>query len=179
MPKRIPDLKNQILKEAEQLLLSEGYAALSMRALAQRCNIAAGTVYNYFAGKDELIACIMLQDWQCCLRDMAQSAAAAASVSGGFTALCQRLAVFSGKYRRVWAQYGGGRACGYLEKYHGKLRTQLAGALEAVLDRCGHTELSALSGVLAETMLACALNGDLGAEKFGLLASKLTPSEHK
>ena len=177
MPKRIPDLKNQLLKEAEQLLLSEGYAALSMRALAERCHIATGTVYNYFASKDELIACIMLQDWQCCLRDMAQSAATAASVPDGFAALCQRLAVFSGKYRRVWAQYGGS-AGGYMEKYHGKLRAQLAGALEAVLTRCGRTELAALSGVLAETMLACALNDDLGAEKFGLLASKLTPSEH-
>ena len=42
MPKRIENLKETILQHARQILLEEGYGALTMRAVAARCGIAVG-----------------------------------------------------------------------------------------------------------------------------------------
>ncbi len=176
MPKRIPDLKNRILENAKAMLLTQGYGVLSMRALAQRCEIACGTLYNYYSGKDALVADIILMDWQKCLARMAAFAQEAASLAEGLSGLCRVLTEFTRQYQDVWAQHGGGgRTVGYAAKYHRVLREQLAAPICEVAARAGAPKLLPIAGVLAETMLACALNDDLGADQFDLLASALTP----
>lgn len=52
-------IKQQILAEALFLISKEGYDNFSMRKLAQRLNIAAKTIYNYFASKDEIYLCVL------------------------------------------------------------------------------------------------------------------------
>ena len=155
MPKRIPDLDSRILSLSRQTLLEQGYNALSMRTLAAQCGVAVGTLYNYYPSKDALVARLILDDWQQMILGQ----------------LCRILEGFTGRYRSVWAQYGGGRAVGYTAKYHITLRQQLAQPLERVLEVNCRTDLLPLSGVLAETMLSCALNPDLGSHQFALLAS--------
>ena len=84
---------------------------------------------------------------------------------------------FADRIRHTKEQYpylvleDGGRAVGYTAKYHITLRQQLARPLETVLEANGRRDLLPLSGVLAETMLSCALNPDLGSHQFALLAS--------
>ena len=46
-----------------QILLEEGYGALTMRAVAARCGIAVGTVYNYFPAKDMMVGNVILAGW--------------------------------------------------------------------------------------------------------------------
>lgn len=178
MPKQIPELKTRILREARTILLTEGYRALSMRALAQRCDVAPGTLYNYYSSKDALVAGIMLEDWQKCMAQMDAFAAQPHSLEQGLRGLCALLETFTACYQGVWAQYGGSsRAAGYAARYHHTLREQLAAPLGRVLRGAGQAKLEPLSSVLAETMLACAINDDLGAEEFGLLARSWAPEE--
>jgi AcrR family transcriptional regulator len=53
---RINAQRAAIVAAAAALLAEEGYAGCSMAAVAARAGVAAGTVYNHFSGKSELIA---------------------------------------------------------------------------------------------------------------------------
>jgi AcrR family transcriptional regulator len=53
---RIDAQRAAIVAAAAALLAEEGYAGCSMAAVATRAGVAAGTVYNHFAGKSDLIA---------------------------------------------------------------------------------------------------------------------------
>lgn len=53
---RIDAQRAAVVAAAAALLAEEGYAGCSMAAVATRAGVAAGTVYNHFAGKSELIA---------------------------------------------------------------------------------------------------------------------------
>ena len=44
-----------VIEEAAfQLFLEQGYSATSMRQIAERADVALGSIYNHFAGKDEI-----------------------------------------------------------------------------------------------------------------------------
>ncbi len=61
--------KEQILEQAMQIALQEGINAVSIRKLASSCNIAIGSVYNYYADKEELIHEVSQQFWHTILLD--------------------------------------------------------------------------------------------------------------
>jgi AcrR family transcriptional regulator len=48
------ELRAQILKAARKIVTDEGFAALTMRRLASDIEYATGTIYLYFASRDEL-----------------------------------------------------------------------------------------------------------------------------
>jgi AcrR family transcriptional regulator len=51
--------REAIVKGAEEVFLEEGFQAASMNAIAVRAGVAKGTLYNYFASKEELfLACV-------------------------------------------------------------------------------------------------------------------------
>ena len=70
MPKIIDNLKDHIQKEAMRQILTDGYSKTTIRSVARGCNIAGGTMYNYFSSKDELITSFMLEDWRSCVNKM-------------------------------------------------------------------------------------------------------------
>ncbi len=49
------DLKKEILTAAKQLLNEKGYEAISLRAIADKIDYSAGTIYLYFKDKNEII----------------------------------------------------------------------------------------------------------------------------
>ena len=64
MPKKIENLQGTILKAGKEILDSGGFDAFNIRAVSKECNIAVGTIYNYYPSKENLVANIMLEDWQ-------------------------------------------------------------------------------------------------------------------
>lgn len=58
------------LEAAKKRLLSDGYGSFSVRKIAGDCEIAVGTLYNYFQNKDMLIAYVMMEDWETALHRM-------------------------------------------------------------------------------------------------------------
>lgn len=46
--------KERVLVEAARLFAERGYNATDMAELAERCSVAKGSLYNYFASKEEL-----------------------------------------------------------------------------------------------------------------------------
>jgi AcrR family transcriptional regulator len=51
--------RRDILASAERALEEAGYAALTMRAVAAGAGVSAGTVYQYFGGKEDLFAALL------------------------------------------------------------------------------------------------------------------------
>jgi len=60
----IENPKQLILSNAKKILYNQGYHKLSMRALSKACDIALGTIYNYYPTKKDLIVEMMTEYWQ-------------------------------------------------------------------------------------------------------------------
>lgn len=157
MPKIIAALRSTILARAGEILLARGYDRLTMRAVAEACGVAAGTLYNYFPSKDMLVATVILEDWQKALEQMSR-------ISGD-TALLRLEGIFSSlvgfyqRYHKLWQDYSdAGHTSPINGKYHAllveQLGTQVARALEGT-PMC--TPL--LPSFLAETFLSAAPGG--------------------
>jgi len=52
--KEVESVKQEILSQALQLIVTEGYDKLSMRKIAGQMGITAATIYNYFKSKEEI-----------------------------------------------------------------------------------------------------------------------------
>ena len=173
MPKIIENLRERIIAAARAVLADNGYGALSMRALARACDVAPGTIYNYFRNKDEIVATLALADWRDTLDRMNATAKGASDLEQGLSSLCDELNTFTAAYRPTWEQYESGRAASYLTRYHRTLREQVAGPVRTVVERAGRNELAPIADVLAEALLACSVNADLGTPAIRNLASAL------
>lgn len=64
MSRVIDNPKELILDQAKKLLHDEGYSKISIRRIAKECDIAVGTIYNYFPTKKELIVEMMTEFWK-------------------------------------------------------------------------------------------------------------------
>ena len=56
--------REALLRAAEELAFSEGVGKVSIRAVAARCGVAVGSIYNYFPTKADLIAAVIEDFWR-------------------------------------------------------------------------------------------------------------------
>lgn len=61
--------QSEVLEAARVMLQEVGYDSFNMRALADHCHLAVGTLYNYFPSKYKIVYEIMLNDWNALIRD--------------------------------------------------------------------------------------------------------------
>lgn len=55
--------KEAILETSRKLIQENGWAAISIRSVAQACHISIGSIYNYFDSKSDLIAATVESVW--------------------------------------------------------------------------------------------------------------------
>lgn len=157
MPKIIDALRKTLIREARAMLRTDGGSALTIRHVASACHVAVGTVYNYFASKDELMAVVMLEDWQQTLSRMQQEAAQAPDVLAGLRSVYDGLVAFEQLYRDAWRNYAASNdAFTQIGRRHDLLISQLAGIITALLERHGALWQAYLPVFLAETLLSAA-----------------------
>lgn len=175
MPKQILDVKNKLFQCAKKILETEGYAALSMRKVAKECSIAVGTVYNYVQNKDELVAQVIMEDWVIALKRMEELARESTTVAEGMCGIYRALMAFIEQYRDIWAQYSqAGGSSSVIASHHMMLRGQIAVQIQQVLEGNGKPELVALAPLLAETLLAAAMQPDMDEELVRAFAERLS-----
>lgn len=63
-PEEIEQLRNGILEQALNIIISGGMDALTMRNLASRTGMTAPNLYNYFSGKDEIYISIVIRGFE-------------------------------------------------------------------------------------------------------------------
>ena len=56
--------REQLLAAAGEIAAGRGLAGLSIRALAARCGVAVGSIYNYFPTKADLVAALVEDFWR-------------------------------------------------------------------------------------------------------------------
>ena len=155
MPKIIEGAQENILAAAKSLLFEEGYEKLTIRAVAKTCGIAPGTVYNYYADKEFLMASIMLEDWTEMLAQVQKNCAAAKSLREGLRAVYDGLMDYQKPYRSIWSSYRTSGPVG--EKFqsrHQLLVSQLSGCIRTLLLQQKLEEASEAEGNIRELFLA-------------------------
>ncbi len=167
MPKIIKGIEEKLLLAAKDILWQEGYDKLSMRRVATECGIAVGTIYNYYPNKEVMLAGIMIEDWQLCLKNADLRMVQAEAFEDGLVAIYESLEKFIAKYRTIWMQSATkGSVLPEQSKYHPLLRSQI----EQLIYKLKEKEASAilipdmLIPLLAETLLAAALHPDIAKE---------------
>lgn len=70
MRRKDDTLRDTLVALARELAEGEGIGGVNIRALAQRAGVAAGTVYNYFSGKDDILLALTEEYWREALAEM-------------------------------------------------------------------------------------------------------------
>lgn len=127
MPKIIENLRKKLVHEAQRQVRENGYAALTIRSVAAACGVGVGTVYNYFASKDALVAGFMLEDWQESIAVIETASAAADSAAPVVACICRQLVDFISQHQAIFADEAAVASfSGSPSPYHSLLRNQLA-----------------------------------------------------
>ena len=127
MPKIIEILRERLVLEAKRLVAEYGYAALTIRSVAAACGVGVGTVYNYFASKDALVAGFMLEDWQRCIGAIEAAGMEAGSAEPVVRCIHTQLTDFIALHQAVFTDEAAVAGfSGSPSPYHSLLRGQLA-----------------------------------------------------
>ncbi len=174
MPKALPDLRRRLLDATEEILKTQGYQALTVLKVARSCRTAVGTVYNYFPGKDELVAQVIVRDWLLCRGRMEAAASAARDFPAGLEALWRELQGFADAYWPIWTQFAkAGGSHESVTSRHLMLRGQLSELVEALCSSTGRQAPAASIPMLAECLLAAVTQPDLDGSTLRALAEML------
>ena len=175
MPKIIEGAREKILVNARKRLFENGYQHLSLREVAKESGIATGTIYNYFANKDYLIANIMLEDWMNALKKMDVCVSVAASVTDGVIGICKSLDEFCDIYASVWKQPAVAAAStADLEHRHQFMTGQIGERVERLLEEKGYGDNKQFTLLILELILTSYGKKDV-REQLGALLDKLYP----
>ena len=130
MPKIIENLPQRLVEEASRQIHQDGYAAMTIRSVAKGCGVGVGTVYNYYASKDELVAAFLLEDWHKCTRHINAVSEASDTVRPVLEAIHTGLTRFAQAHASVFQDESAAAAfSGSFSRYHSLLRSQIAAPL--------------------------------------------------
>ena len=130
MPKIIENLPQRLTEEARRQIEQSGFSAMTIRSVAKGCGVGVGTVYNYFPSKEALVATFMLDDWSACIAQIQACADETGTAEPVLLTIHEKLRLFMEQYDPIFrdesatASYAGATG-----RYHGILRSQLAGPL--------------------------------------------------
>ncbi len=132
MPKIIKGIKQQLLEQTRREMADRGYARTTVRSVAEGCSISAGTVYNYFRSKDELVAATVAEDWERATEKLGNCPPS--SVSEAVSLLWKTLRTFREEHRAIFADPEAGKKfSSVFARWHPVLREQLASFLSPFL----------------------------------------------
>ena len=167
MPKIIENLREKLVCEARRQVQEHGYAALTIRSVATACGVGIGTVYNYFASKDALVAAFMLEDWQKAITAIQDATLCNTNAQPIFACIYDQLLDFTALHQHVFADEAAvANFSGAPSPYHNLLRSQLAAPLRKYCPDDFTSEF------IAEALLTWTIAGR-GIEEISPLLNKL------
>lgn len=66
----VTTIRHNILSAALDILIAEGYSALSMRKIANKLGMSATNIYNYYENKDEVYLYILIEGFELLYNDI-------------------------------------------------------------------------------------------------------------
>lgn len=79
-PEEVEKVNDHILQTAQQLIVSDGYGAFSMRKLAAKLGVTATTIYRYYDSKEVLYLHILISGFEALYQQM-QSAVESSDIT--------------------------------------------------------------------------------------------------
>ncbi len=169
MPKILENVKERAVSKAKELLIGEGYDAMTIRRVAAALGIAPATIYNYFPSKEALAAGVMLEDWQKLMGDFE-----ATSPGDTVRALFSTVRSFSETYLRSWTQYKpDDRSVFMRQHYHPVLVDELSRHILRALPAGQAAAEPWLAPFLADLVLRFGSDGRTSYEEIEPAISKL------
>lgn len=102
MSRIIENPKQLILGKAKEILYNQGYNKLSMRTLSKSCDIALGTIYNYYPTKKDLVVEMMTDYWQNYLNSVEKIADSHNDIYVKLNNIFDELKIFIESFRQYW-----------------------------------------------------------------------------
>ena len=172
MPKIIENLESRLIGEAKKQIEQSGYSAMTIRSVAKGCGVGVGTVYNYFASKDTLIATFMLEDWQRCLCQMQSHIKK--DTQEALCGICVSLAEYIEKHRALFSDEDAQRVFATaLRQRHGQLRAQLSEIILPLCEAEDEDDRALLSELLAESLITFSVEGRAPAQLSRILGRSI------
>lgn len=155
MPKIIDGLQKQILKEAKYQTFSNGYRKMTIRSVAKACNIAVGTIYNYYPSKESLTASFVLQDWIPVEKEIQRQCAIATEPMEVLEGVYSTLERFISDYRSLFEDKSALQsASAMFRTRHQELRQRLAQMMQDLCMEKANVTSEFLPEFIAEAFLA-------------------------
>lgn len=128
--------REEILRVCRKIVSEQGLHALNMRALAKECGIALGTLYNYYADKDELVIAAIESVWQDIFGESEPESGVSFTeyVAGTYLRIHNGLSGYPDFFAAHSIAVAGsakGRARGAMERCFGLIREELLKALHS------------------------------------------------
>ena len=174
MPKIIEGAKERILQCTRKHLSEIGYTSLSLRLIAKECHLGIGTIYNYFPSKDDLVACIMLEDWLKCLSEMDRHINSATDCESGFIQIQQDLKTYCIQYEHLFQEAGS--SAHVVSTRHDLLVNQLKQRIQKLLNLFHQND--EYSVLLAEILLISATKNTIPEQHLKKAIHQLLRKEH-
>lgn len=154
MPKIIENLREKLLEEAKYQVMNQGYSAMTIRSVAGACGVGVGTVYNYFASKDMLVAAFMLEDWMDCMKVVEEECTAEKGIDTAIRCIYDELRRFMTKYAPLFSDKDAEESSSVaLHQRHGMLREQIAKPLLPLCELQNKADAVFLAEFVAESLL--------------------------
>jgi len=102
MSRVIDNPKQLILSKAKEIIYNQGYHKLSMRDLSKACDIALGTIYNYYPTKKDLVVEMMTDYWQNYLDSVRKIVNSDFDIYAKLQSIFNELEVFILNFRQYW-----------------------------------------------------------------------------
>lgn len=164
MPKIIINLEARLLEEARKQIMENGYGATTIRSVANACGVGVGTVYNYFASKEELVASFLLADWNACVAAINAVSAYSETPLPVVRCIWDQLATYCRQNQTIFRDEAAASAfSGSFSRYHVLLREQLTQPLRKFC-RDDFT-----SQFIAEALLTWTTSGRTCEEIYGII----------
>ena len=168
MPKIIENVREMLMAEAKAQIATQGYKNTTIRSVATGCNIAVGTVYNYFKSKDILIASFVLQDWLDVVKAISEYPKE--SRKDYLEYIHHSLKKFGNSYNKLFSDKDARATFGSVfSERHNQLRSQLA---KLVLPICRGDDMF-LAEYVAEALLIWTMAGKSFESIYALLPEQI------
>lgn len=99
MQPKVENARKKLMAHGKRTLLESGYSGVVIAELTAECGMAAGTFYNYFKSKDDLVNQIISEDWDALLKKVKKQMAKPEDRYANLHCLYDGLADFQRRYR--------------------------------------------------------------------------------
>lgn len=160
MPKKLDNIRQKAIAETRKVLEEQGYGALAMRDIAKKCEVAVGTMYNYFPSKEYLTGCVVLEDWMVVYENMISVATGADLITQGLNGIYDLMREFVIGHQYLTSFHAADAKTPYdFHERHLLLLKQIEDLLRMLQKRFGYSMDDAIVTFLAESILAFSVKG--------------------